>query len=284
MEIIEGKGGFPFLEIHTPQAKAEISLYGGQVLSYQPVNSSIDLLYLSPKAYFEQGKAIKGGIPVCWPWFADQSHDKSLPFHGFVRNRLWSVKSSEVNADESVTVRLSISSDETSRAMWPYEFELEQVITVGTELSIELVTHNTGDKAFTITQALHTYFQVGSIHDVSVSGLDNKTYLDKVEGFVAKQQSGDVIVHQEVDRIYQQVRNPITIHDNSLSREIFITSRGSATTVVWNPWKLLSAQSKDLADDSYLNFICVETTNASDDVITIDANASHTLSVSYQIK
>jgi glucose-6-phosphate 1-epimerase len=137
---------------------------------------------------------------------------------------------------------------------------------------------------FDLTQAIHTYFNVGDITQVKVTGLENKPYLDKVEDFAAKNQTGPITVNQEVDRIYQQVDSPLVIHDEAYNRNILIEHTGSATAVVWNPWVDISRQSQDLEDDSYQHFICVETANAAENIITIAPDETYTLGVVYHIQ
>lgn len=280
----QGKGDLPIITVTTHTAKATISLLGGQVLSYHPTSTKHDLLFLSHNAYFEQGKAIKGGIPICWPWFAAHPEDDTLPFHGFVRNQLWQVESTEQRENGDVIITLIFKDSEQTRKLWPYAFELKQVINIGDKLGIKLFTTNTGKQNFDITQALHSYFSVGDISQVNVTGLENKPYLDKVEQFKKKIQPGQPIsIEQEVDRIYQKVDKPLSITDKSWNRQIHITHSGSATTVVWNPWIAISRNSKDLEDNDYQRFICVETANAADNVITVKPNETYTLGVEYCI-
>ncbi len=156
-------------------------------------------------------------------------------------------------------------------------------VTIADTLHLELTSRNKGDQPFQLTQALHTYFTVGDITQTSVLGLDGTTYIDKVDDRKVKSQSGAVMIAAEVDRIYQNVPSELTIVDNALNRRILITSTGNQTAVVWNPWMELSAQSGDLTDNAYQHFICVETTNAADDVVTVSAQGECRLEVTYAI-
>ena len=288
LTFAQDKGGLAMISVTTPHATATISLHGGQVLSYTPVDSvndsNHDLLFVSNNAYFQKDKAIKGGAPICWPWFAAHTEDETLPFHGFVRNQAWQVRATECRDNGDVVITLVFNDTEQTRNLWPYSFELRQVITVGASLGIDLITNNTGSQVFCLTQAIHTYFSVGDITQVKVTGLENKPYLDKVEDFAAKKQTGPITVSQEVDRIYQQVDLPLVIHDAAFNRRIHVEHTGSATAVVWNPWVKISEQSQDLEDDSYQHFICVETANAADNIITIEPGESYTLGVDYHIR
>ena len=288
LAFTQGKGGLAMISVTTPHANATISLHGGQVLSYTPVDSvndsNHDLLFVSNNAYFQNDKAIKGGAPICWPWFAANTENETLPFHGFVRNQAWQVHATECRDNGDVVITLVFNDTEQTRKLWPYSFELREVITVGESLGIDLITHNTGSQAFDLTQAIHTYFSVGDITQVKVTGLEDKPYLDKVEQFAAKNQTGPITVNQEVDRIYQQVDSSLVIHDEVYNRNIHIEHTGSATAVVWNPWVEISEQSQDLEDDSYQHFICVEIANAADDIITVAPDETYTLGVEYQIQ
>ena len=283
LTFTQGKGGLAVISVTTPQANATISLQGGQVLSYTPEGSEHDLLFVSNNAYFQSDKAIKGGAPICWPWFAAHAENDALPFHGFVRNQAWQVRATECRDNGDVMITLVFNDTEQTRNLWPYSFELKEVITVGACLGIDLITHNTGLQAFSLTQAIHTYFSVGDITQVKVTGLENKPYIDKVEQFAVKNQTGPITVNQEVDRIYQQVDSPLVIRDAAYNRDIRIEHTGSATAVVWNPWLDISRQSQDLEDESYQHFICVETANAADDIITVAPGDTWTLSVEYCI-
>jgi glucose-6-phosphate 1-epimerase len=279
LQFIEGKGGFPLIEIDNGQAKATISVYAGQVLQFQPAGASHDVMFLSDKAYYQAGKAIKGGIPVCWPWFGPDPEDKGRASHGFVRDRLWQVTSTASLADGSTQVILGLVDTAETRSIWPCAFNLAIEITVGHTLKIELVTRNTGDQAFKITQAFHTYFTVGDISQVSVVGLAGTEYLDKVDGGQTKTQDGAVTVAQEVDRVYLNVPPTLTIDDRALGRKISIVSSGSKTAIVWNPWSEISAKMADLGDTDYQRLICVETANAANEVVEVAAGKEYRLGV-----
>jgi len=283
LRFIEIEHGFVYAEINNARAHATISTYSGQVLSYRPKNQPDDLLFVSDKAWYEDGKAIKGGIPVCWPWFGPDPDNKGRPAHGFVRNRQWQVTGSESLADGSTKIILSITDSDATRALWPHSFRLDIEITVGDSLKIALVTHNTGDDSITISQALHTYFRVGDISNVSVLGLDGTDYLDKANDAGRKTQTGAVTISGEVDRIYTDVTGELTIDDASLGRKIRIASSGCSTAVVWNPWAEIAASMADLGDDDYNRMLCVETANAGPETVAIGAGETYRLEAEYAI-
>ena len=278
-----GSGNLPIIKVTTRKATATVSLLGGQVLSYQPITNEHDLLFLSNNAYFQEGKAIKGGSPICWPWFAAKPDDDSLPFHGLVRNQFWQVESTNHLDNGDIIIVLLYKNTVQTERLWPYSFELREVITISDKLAIQLSTTNTDNQTFNITQAIHTYFNVGDITKVEVTGLENNKYLDKVDNFSEKNQSGIVTVEQEVDRIYQDVDKPLAIKDKALNRTIHIHYSGSSTCVVWNPWQDISRASNDLEDNDYQRFICVETANAADEIIEIQPGKTYQLGVEYTI-
>jgi len=283
LQFIEIEHGFVYAEINNARAHATVSTYSGQLLSYRPKDRQEDLLFVSDKAYYEAGKAIKGGIPVCWPWFGPDPENRGRPAHGFVRNRQWQVSGSESLADGSTKIILSITDNEATRALWPHPFRLDIEITVGDTLRVELVTHNTGNDSITISQALHSYFRVGDITSVSVLGLDGINYIDKANDSARKKQSGPLTISSEVDRIYTDTSGDLSIDDASLERKIAIRSSGCSTAVVWNPWVEIAASMADLDDDDYLQMLCVETANAGPETVTITAGDCYRLIAEYSI-
>jgi glucose-6-phosphate 1-epimerase len=268
LQVIEGKGGLPMIEVDNGQAKALISVYAGQVLKFQP-SGAAEVMFLSESAYYQSGKAIKGGVPICWPWFGPDPEGKGRASHGFVRDRLWNVVATESLSDGSSKIVLGLTDTAETQAIWPCGFGLAIEVTVGSTLKIDLVTRNTGDQTFSITQALHTYFSVGDVTKTNVVGLSGTEYLDKVDGGQQKSQVGAVTIVESVDRVYLNVPSTLTIDDAVLNRKIQIESTGSKTAIVWNPWAEISAKMADLGDQDYLKMICVETANAADDVVMV---------------
>ncbi|WP_299875030.1 D-hexose-6-phosphate mutarotase [uncultured Cocleimonas sp.] len=281
--LAEGKNSFPMLQIDNNYATALISLYGAQVLSFKPKSQMREMLFVSDNAYYEKGKAIKGGIPICWPWFGDDPENLGRTAHGFARNTLWHHESTTSTTSGETQVTLCLNDTETTQKLWPHAFKLTLLVTIGKTLSLSLQTTNTGNDAFTITQALHTYFAIGDIKQTHVAGLDKVHYIDKtVKSDTPIEQMGDVIVDQEVDRIYTDAPSEITLCDEK-NQQIKIRSSGSKTTVVWNPWAEGAAKMGDLSDDGYQYFICVETANAASDTIQIAPQESFKIEVEYTV-
>lgn len=283
LEFIAGNGGLPMIQVKTAKAKALISIHAGQVLSYQPAGEPEDVMFLSAKAYYQDGKAIKGGAPICWPWFGADPEGKGRPGHGFVRNRGWNVMATEALSNGDIKVTVGLDDTPETQAIWPHSFGLRQEIVVGDTLNLSLITRNTGKEKFTITQAFHTYFRVGDIAQVKVSGLEGCSYIDKVDSSIQKQQVGPVTIHSEVDRIYLGVSNALTIDDSALHRRIRITSQGSKTAVVWNPWEKISKEMADLEDADYQRLLCVETANAANDIVEVASGSECRLIANYQV-
>jgi len=282
IEFVEGNGGLTMIQISTPKAMAQISIHAGQVLSYQPEGKD-DVLFLSNNAYYQDGKAIKGGSPICWPWFGPDPEGKGRPGHGFVRNRPWNVISTEVIADRAVKIKLGLTDTAETREIWPHKFELTQEIVIGDSLNLTLMTRNTGTESFNITQGFHTYFRIGDITQTSVLGLQDCNYIDKVDDGMEKNQIDPVTITSEVDRIYRTLSNTLIIDDKALDRCIQIISQGSHSAVVWNPWEKISKEMADLEDTDYLRFICVETTNADKDTVTVMPGQTYRLLTDYRV-
>jgi glucose-6-phosphate 1-epimerase len=284
LRFVTGTGGLNLIEIDNDKARALISPYAGQVLSFLPAGEPEDLLFVSEHAYFQSGKAIKGGIPVCWPWFGSDPEGKGRPTHGFVRNRDWQVLGATQQDDGATSVRLGITPDEAIRALWPHPFELTLEITVGRSLVLTLCSFNPDTVPLTITQGLHSYFRVGDVSRTRVLGLEGKSYIDKMDAGAVKTQEGPVTIGGEVDRIYTGVDRELVIDDPAFGRRIRIASEGSASAVVWNPWAATAAAMADLGDEEYTGMLCVETTNAGPDAVQIIPGENYRLVARYTIE
>ncbi|MEN9520982.1 MAG: hypothetical protein RLZZ381_3570, partial [Cyanobacteriota bacterium] len=265
-------------------AEATISVYAGQVLSFKPVGQTEDMMFVSSQAYYQTGKAIKGGTPICWPWFGPDPENQGRASHGFARDRFWQVRDVVSNQNGATQVTMGLVDIPETRAIWNYSFDLSIVITVGKILTINLVTRNTGSESFFITQALHTYFKIGDLNQVRVLGLENKVYLDKVDRGQQKTQSGVVTFSGECDRIYLDVPPQLTIEDRALNRQIKVTANNSKTAIVWNPGVDISAKMADLGDRDYEHFVCVETANAANEIIEIAAGDYYNLTANYSFQ
>jgi D-hexose-6-phosphate mutarotase len=266
--FVAGPGGLPMAKIRNAYAAATVSLHGGQALTFQP-HGHEPVLWSSAYSLYQPGKAIRGGIPVCWPWFGPHPSDPSKPAHGFARTSLWSVLSTAALADGATQVRLRLADDDTSLALWPHAFELRLVVTVGADLRADLIARNPGAASYTYSGALHSYFDVSDVTAISIHGLEGCTYIDKVDGEQHKVQRGAVTIEAETDRIYLNTAETCAIEDPGLDRRITVAKAGSRTTVVWNPWAEKARRLADFGDEEYHGMVCVETANADGDSLTV---------------
>lgn len=269
IRFTEGLGGFPVAEIRNDAAVASVCVYGAHVMHYQPEGDR-PVLWMSPNAVFTPGKAIRGGIPVCWPWFGAATHDASLPMHGLVRTRLWSVVETAAEAPDRTILRLAMEDDPDTRAVFPHSFRVTLTVSVGPTLTLTLEALNTGTEPFSITAALHNYFAISDVRNVSVTGLEGCRYLDTVGGANRPcVQQGPITFTQETDRDYLNTEAECIIHDPGWNRRIHVRKRGSRSTVVWNPWTDKAARLSDLGEENFPRFVCVETANCSDDAVRV---------------
>ena len=274
LRFMELRPGLPIIDIATPLATARVALQGAQVLAWRP-DGMPPVLWLSGAAVFQPDKAVRGGIPVCWPWFGDRPGHSA---HGFVRTRLWELRETGLDAAGQVHVRLGLQDNATTRAVWDHAFDLELQITVGNTLHLTLTTRNTGPQPLTLTEALHTYFSVGDIRQTTVQGLEGTHYLDKVQGYAPAQQSGLVDFTGETDRVYLNTTATCVIDDADQNRRITVAKTGSHSTVVWNPGAEREKAMADMASGGYQRMVCVETANAGAQVITVAPGESHAMS------
>ncbi|MDQ6950395.1 MAG: D-hexose-6-phosphate mutarotase [Mariprofundales bacterium] len=270
-----GADGLVQAVVCSAQAQAHLALQGGHLIAFRPSGEE-ELLWMSPDANFARGKSLRGGIPVCWPWFGPHPDDATQPAHGIARTMPWLPQQSFLLENGAIRLHLTLIDG------WP-GLDAELIFTVGETLEIALITTNKGTQAVTLTQALHSYFSVGDVRQVSLNGLDGCDYLDKVNGGVRQRQQGAITINSEVDRIYLQSPPSLQLHDPVLQRTIHITSAGSGSSVVWNPWIEKSEQMGDMGHEGYLHMLCVETTNADEDAIELAAGASHRIEVQYRI-
>ena len=267
------------IKVDHPLFSAELALQGAQLLSFQPQGQS-DWLWLSEQAQYRQGQAIRGGIPICWPWFGDaqrnpkpvQQHIKGkAPAHGFARSRLWQLQQVQEACDQ---VRLTLVLADTEHPAWQAKLQLKlELCLAPQQLSLNLITKNVSASAVTFSQALHTYLPVSDIHALRLNGLHGTRYIDAVDDWQHKQQIGAVCFTEETDRIYQS-QQPLQLQQAQQRR---IISANSASTVVWNPWVDKSQRLGQFADDAWQRMVCVETANCAFDAVTLASGEQHSL-------
>jgi glucose-6-phosphate 1-epimerase len=270
-----GEGGLPRLQVKTPAAIGELYLQGAQVTAWRPADHE-EVLFVSRQSRWEAGKAIRGGIPVCFPWFRAKSDDSKAPAHGFARTRGWQVASVTQEGD-GIRAALMTESNEASLRWWLHAFRATLQVHFGAQLTVALTVTNTGQAPFSFEEALHTYHRVGDATQVAVSGLDGTAYLDNVDGNLRKMQHGEVIFAGPTDNAYMETHSALLLRDPVLRRTLRVDKRGSRTTVVWNPWANGAATMADLGDDEWREMACVEASNILSGAVTLEAGQSHTM-------
>ncbi len=283
LEFGAGPGGLAVAEVANARGKATIALQGGQVLNWAPRDTK-PVVWLPRDAPPTAGRAIRGGVPVCWPWFGPHASEADFPSHGFARTAHWHVVGSDTLADGATRLVLRLEPDAGVRKFWPHPSLLECRIDVGQVLELVLTTFNRGSGPIAFTEALHAYFNVGDVRQVAIQGLDGCAYLDKVDGGVSKRQSGAVTIDGETDRIYVDTVADCLIEDPSLQRRIRVSKQGSQATVVWNPWLEKAEKLGDLGENGYLRMVCVETANAAHHLVSVAPGEKHSMTARYQVE
>jgi glucose-6-phosphate 1-epimerase len=235
------------------------------------------VLFVSKRSHWENGRAIRGGVPICFPWFANKVDDPEAPAHGFVRTKEWCLESI-IQEGDIVSVSMVTASDEDAKKWWPADFRLRCRATFGSALTLELTLTNTGPSSLRFEEALHTYFLVGSVKTARIRGLDAVRYLDKTDLNHEKTQRGDVVIVSETDRVYQRTQSTVELEDPGLRRRIHVAKENSSTTVVWNPWVEKAKAMPDFGDEEWTRMLCIETGNVGIAAITLPPGKDHWMS------
>jgi glucose-6-phosphate 1-epimerase len=271
--IVEGNGGLPKVSITSPQAAGEIYLHGAHVTSWKPTGRE-EVLFLSSQSRWQDGSAIRGGVPICFPWFGGKADDPKAPAHGFVRTKAWQLESI-TQAGGGVTVSMFTESSADTKRWWAADFRLVYRATFGFELTLELEVTNTGGTPARFEEALHAYHRVGDVAKARVRGLDGVRYLDKTDSNREKMQRGEIAIVSETDRVYLNTSDAIELDDPVLRRRTRVTKENSRTTVVWNPWAEKAHSLPDLPGDEWPRMICIETSNVSDCSVDLQPGQQH---------
>jgi glucose-6-phosphate 1-epimerase len=273
----EGNGELAKLEINTAWGTAEIYLHGAHLTHFQKKGES-PLLFMSQLSRFNDGTPIRGGIPIIFPWFGPREGESA---HGFARLQTWELREVSQLSTGEVSLRLSLPAS-PSAALFP-EFTADYQVTVGKTLAATLTVANKSQtQDFTFENCLHTYFHVGDIGAISITGLKGVDYLDKTDNFARKTEySEHAKISRETDRIYLNTTAPVEIHDSKLGRRIRIEKSGSCSTVVWNPWVDKSQEMPDFGGDEFQRMVCVESGNVAENRLTLPAGKSSSLQVEF---
>ena len=274
--IDEGKGGLTRVRVTAPAAEAEIYLHGAHVTHYKPQGQK-PVLFMSAESLFDPAKAIRGGVPVIFPWFGPNANDPKAPQHGFARTTVWPIRSVSTS-DHGVVITLGLASSDATRKVWPHEFEATFTVSVGKALEMSMDVVNKSTREIFFEEALHTYLAVGDIRRTTIDGLAGRTFIDKVDNKARKTQPpGAFTLSGETDRVYLNTPDTVTVDDAANSRRLVVSKTGSASTVVWNPWTDKAKAMSDFGDDEWPHMLCIETANAGDNVQTLAPGGKHVM-------
>ena len=274
--------------ITAPACTAELYLQGAHLTLWQPVGQQ-PVLFLSERSVFTPGKAIRGGVPVIFPWFGTRtatpgSSRTDGPSHGFARSQDWHLDFAAL-ADGELHVSLSLGPTDLSRSLGYDHFRVAYQLTLGRELTMRLTVGNEGTEPLRFEEALHTYLHVGEIEHTRIHGLVNTDFLDKTENFIRRRQAEQVLtVHAETDRPYLNTTAAVMVDDPVLHRRLTVTKSNSNTTVVWNPWSELAARLPDMSPEGWRRMLCVETANAGENAVTLQAGEAHVMEATISVE
>jgi glucose-6-phosphate 1-epimerase len=280
-QVVEGNGGLPKVRITSLEVVGEMYLHGAHITSWKPAGGE-ELLFLSSRSRWEDGHAIRGGVPVCFPWFGGKANDPNAPAHGFVRTKAWQLESI-TQVGDAVTVSMFTESSASTKRWWPADFRLVHRARFGSELGLELVLTNTGTTPLRFEEALHTYHRVGDVQKARVQGLDTIRYLDKTDSNQEKTQRGEIVIVSETDRVYLNTQHAVELEDPILHRRTRVTKENSLTTVVWNPWVQKAKAFADLGDDEWTQMICIESSNVGDFAVDLAPGQRHTMKATVRV-
>ncbi len=275
LEFRTAESGLIYAEITTPQATATVYLHGAHLTHWQPVGHK-PVLFTSRRSEFVPGKAIRGGVPMIFPWFGARHDGKPGPSHGFARTQEWTLAFAAV-AGEDVHLTFTLGPTELSRSLGYDRFQLAFLLTIGRTLTMQLTVGNEAETPLVFEEALHTYYAVGNIHETRITGLEDTHYLDKMENQQEKVQEGSITIIGPTDRVYLNTAATCVVHDAAGGREISVEKTNSNTTVVWNPWESGAAKLADMEPEEWRGFVAVETVNSAVNAVTLAPGASHTM-------
>jgi glucose-6-phosphate 1-epimerase len=268
-------GGLIHADITAPHATATVYLQGAHVAAWQPKGQQ-PAIFISRKSDFALGKPIRGGVPIAFPWFAARHDGKTGPSHGFARIQDWTLAFAALAGDD-LHMTFTLGPTEISRNLGYDNFRLAYQLTIGRTLTMQLTVVNDATVPLVFEEALHTYYAVSDIHEVSVTGLEGVTYLDKTDNLQSKVQHGAITIAEPTDRVYLNTTSTCILHDAGSKRHITVAKTGSNTTVVWNPWESGALKLPDLDPTEWHEFIAVETVNAAVNEITLAPGAKHVM-------
>jgi len=282
--IETGPGGLERLTLAAAAGEAHAFLHGGHVTHFQP-RGRTPVLWVSRESRYERGRPIRGGVPVCFPWFGPKAGAPDAPIHGFARIRPWTLGAVELEPDGRLRAVLELVSDDATRALFPHDLRVSLEVVVGRALSLALTVRNTGPSPFTFEEALHSYLAVSDVRECRVSGLEGAAFVDKTAAGARRPgEPAPIVVSAETDRVYLGTEAAVTVEDPGGARRIVVSKAASRTTVVWNPWVAKAKAMPDFGDDEWPGMLCVETANAAEDAVTLAPGASHTMTATIEVQ
>ena len=263
--------GLEYVDVDTPLCKARIFMQGAQIDLFQPKGKK-PLLWVSSADDYQPGSGIRGGIPICWPWFG-MTDNPDWPQHGFARTSLWTLESVQMRS-EAVELKFALQITEENRQYWPHDTRVEVMFILADTLTVSLTNTNLSDQPVPLTQALHTYFPINDIHQLRASGFEGSQYIEFGEG-PYQQTTDEVVFDRETDRVYTQLSQNQQLH--TPDGIIEVSRENSQSAVLWNPWIDKSQRLSRFNSDDYLSMVCLEAANVLEDKVTLLPNESHTL-------
>ena len=276
------------LRVTLPACDATLYLQGAHLTHWQPAGQE-PVLFVSEKSLFEPGKAIRGGVPICFPWFGGRSDGGPGPSHGFARTQTWELAFAALLPDAAGGDRLQLTfvlgATELSRSLGFDSFRVAYEVLLGRTLTLKLTVANAGANPFKFEEALHSYYRVGDVRQAPITGLESASYLDKRDNGAQKTEvAGPLQLSSWTDRVYPKNSAPAAVHDEKQGRVLQVNKENSETTVVWNPWADGASSLADLGDEEWPEFLCVEAANTATDAITLEPGAAHTLTVRVDVQ
>jgi glucose-6-phosphate 1-epimerase len=269
--------GLSYAEISTPHAKATVYLQGAHLTHWQP-EGQVPVLFLSRRSDLIPGEAIRGGLPIAFPWFAARHDGKTGPSHGFARIQNWALAFAAL-AGEDLHLTFTLGPTELSRSLGYDHFRLVYELSIGHTLRAKFTVANDADNPLVFEEALHTYYSIADIYEARVTGLEGTTYLDKMAKMREIVQDGAIVITGPTDRVYLNTAATCVLHDATGRRRITVAKTNSNTTVIWNPWESGALKLPDLDPSEWREFLAIETVNAAANEVTLASGAIHAMHV-----
>jgi glucose-6-phosphate 1-epimerase len=278
LDFVETEHGLVKAAISLDGISGELYLQGAHLTAWQPPGER-PVLFTSPNSAFAPGRAIRGGIPIIFPWFGPSRHAPAAPQRGFARTTPWRLDGVETAGRESLTLTLSLGDGNVGSPFWPEPFRAIYTVTFAQTLSLRLAVQNRATHSIIFEEALHTYFAISDISTIAISGLAGTTYIDKTDAARRKLQTAALLtITGETDRVYLDTPGRCAIEDRGWRRRVVIEKVGAASSVVWNPWAEKAAAMVDLGDPAWRGMVCVETGNVADNEVRLAADDEHRIS------